>query len=77
MSVPWRWDERFAHLDDVWMAEFTEVLDFPNGRHVETILELSDLDFLDSDSSTCALFASWEKGRWDSGKRRVGNDERN
>jgi len=47
-----------AYLDDVRMAEFAEVLDFPNSRHVEAILELSDLDFLNGDSSARGFLSS-------------------
>jgi len=50
-------DVCFAYLDDVWMAEFAEVFDFPNSRHVETILELSNLDFLDGNSPACGLLS--------------------
>ena len=51
-------DVYLAYLDDVRMAEFAEVLDFPDSRHVETILELPNLDFLDGDSSACGLLPS-------------------
>lgn len=33
-----------AHLDDVGVAQLAEELDLADGRHVESILELSDLD---------------------------------
>jgi hypothetical protein len=41
-----------THLDDVGMVQFTEVLDFPHGRHVETILELAHLDLLNGNLAT-------------------------
>lgn len=33
-----------AHLDHVGMAQFAEELDLADGRHVEAVLELADLD---------------------------------
>jgi hypothetical protein len=34
------------------MVQFTEVLDFPHGRHVEAILELAHLNLLDGNLAT-------------------------
>jgi hypothetical protein len=41
-----------THLDDVGMMQFTEVLDFPHGRHVEAILELAYLYLLNGNLAT-------------------------
>lgn len=38
-----------VYLDDVLVVEFTKILDFANGRHVEAIFELPDLYLFYSD----------------------------
>lgn len=44
--------QKKTHLDDVGMVQFTEVLDFPHGRHVEAILELAHLNLLNGNLAT-------------------------
>jgi hypothetical protein len=43
---------KYTHLDDVGMVQFTEVLDFPHGRHIEAILELAHLNLLNGNLAT-------------------------
>jgi len=38
--------------------QFAEVLDFPNGRHVQAILELTNFDLLDSNLPTTGDLAT-------------------
>ena len=50
-----------THLDDVGMLQFTEVLDLPDGRHVEAILELAHLDLLNGDLATRRELPAWKR----------------
>jgi len=50
-----------AHLDDIGVMQFTQVLDLPYGRHVQAILELAHLNFLDSDLATRRKLSAWRE----------------
>jgi hypothetical protein len=47
------------HLNDIGMVKFLKILDFPDSRHIEAILELADLDFFDGYLSTGSSFFSF------------------
>ena len=47
-----------TYFNDIWMMQFTQVLDLSHGRHVETILELTDFNLLYSNLSTRREFSS-------------------
>ena len=41
-----------AHLDDIRMVQFAQVLDFAHGGHVKAVLKLAHLDLLDGNLAT-------------------------
>jgi hypothetical protein len=67
------------------MVQFTQVLDFAHGRHVEAILKLAHLDLLDGNLATrrelsawcvCMLAASTQQKRDEGGKQKADLDTR-
>jgi hypothetical protein len=40
------------------MLQLAQILDFADSRHVQSILELADFDFLDSDLPSCRRLPS-------------------
>lgn len=49
---------RRTYFDDIWVVQFTQVLDLAHGGHVEAILELANFDFLYGNLSTSREFSS-------------------
>lgn len=45
------------------MPELSEELDLPDGIYGKPVLELSDLDLLDSDLAICCDFSTWRTKR--------------
>jgi len=60
-----------AHLDDVFMSEFSQELDLSDGIDGEPVLELSDFDLLDGDFAICCDFSTWTRRKKEGREEKV------